>query len=50
MIIAYWNNKSINIGKERLPKVHDRDLLELKTIIITLFGKAYKVLEEGGLR
>jgi hypothetical protein len=25
MIIAYWNNKSINIGKERLPKVHDRD-------------------------
>jgi hypothetical protein len=49
MIIAYWNNKSINIGKERLLKVHDRDLLEPETIIIILIGTAFKVLEEGGL-
>jgi len=43
------NNELIIIGKERLPKVHDRDVLEPETIIIILIGTAFKVLEERGL-
>jgi hypothetical protein len=43
------NNELNNIRNERIPKVHDKDLLEPKTIIITLIGTALKVLDEGGL-
>jgi hypothetical protein len=40
------NNELNNIWNKWIPKVHDRDVLEPKTIIITLIGTALKVLEE----